>query len=276
MTDQSDLLDEVAHLLRQVSDEIVLPRFGSLGVGDVREKAPGDVVSVADTEAEQFLAEGLRAVLPAIVVGEESVAADPSLLHAVGPGDRAWIVDPIDGTSSFVAGSPAFAVMVALWDGGATAASWILHPVSGRMFTAARGVGAWVDGEQIRRSPAPTDLSSLRVVVRTRFLASPVAAAVERRTADLGQAGEGTLAAGHEYPRLVTDDLDAALWWRTYPWDHAPGALLVEESGGRVARLDGSPYDPWDAEGRGLLAAADPATFDRVAATLAPRGRLDP
>src|SRR3546814_12734066 len=61
------------------------------------------------------------------VVGEEAVAADPALLDAA-RGGAVWPVDPIDGTSGFVDGSPDHAVMVALLDEGVTEASWVLQP----------------------------------------------------------------------------------------------------------------------------------------------------
>ena len=55
--------------------------------------------------------------------------------------------------------------------------------------------------------------------------------------------------------------LSHALYWRTLPWDHAPGTLLAEEVGLTVARLDGSEYRPWDGRS-GLLTAAGQAVWD--------------
>ena len=71
----------------------------------------------------------------------------------------------------------------------------------------------------------------------------------------------------------ASGELDVVLYWRTHVWDHAPGALLVEEAGGRVARLDGSNYEPWS-DRTGLLLGADDATHRRVCDQLAPGGRL--
>ena len=60
---------------------------------------------------------------------------------------------------------------------------------------------------------------------------------------------------------------DHALYWRTLPWDHAPGSLLAQEAGLVVARLDGSAYRPWDAR-FGVLTAANQQIWDAVRAAL--------
>jgi fructose-1,6-bisphosphatase/inositol monophosphatase family enzyme len=73
--------------------------------------------------------------------------------------------------------------------------------------------------------------------------------------------------AGEQYPRVVLGENDLAVFERILPWDHVPGALFVEEAGGKTARPDGSPYRFWDGK-PGLLTAASPAMWDRVAAIL--------
>jgi fructose-1,6-bisphosphatase/inositol monophosphatase family enzyme len=60
---------------------------------------------------------------------------------------------------------------------------------------------------------------------------------------------------------------DVAMFWRTYAWDHAPGALFVTEAGGKVARFDETPYGPTQT-GTGMLAAATPALWDKAAKIL--------
>lgn len=75
----------------------------------------------------------------------------------------------------------------------------------------------------------------------------------------------GRHAAGIEYPDIAEGALDFILYWRTLPWDHAPGSLLVAEAGGVSARLDGSPYRPEAPGGEdGLLVAADPECWERT------------
>lgn len=255
----------VAALLRSVAAEVVLPRFRALGDDDVRHKAPGDPVTVADVESEVALTDGLRALrAEARLVGEEAAAADPSLLDGLGAG-VVWVVDPIDGTANFAAGRTPFALMVALAEDGVTTAGWILDPVTDRLCHAHLGHGAFIDGELVRSRPTGDDPP--RAALATSYLPP-------RRRADLAARASGTLApaphprcVGEQYPRLVLGATDVALFERALPWDHAPGALFVEEAGGRVARPDGSAYRIADRR-PGLLAACSPQLWDRAAAIL--------
>lgn len=252
----ADLIDRVALILREVSAEAIEPRFGALASGDVRSKAPGELVTIADEEAEELLAKRLGGLLPGTpVVGEEACASDPDLIRALN-GDRAWLVDPLDGTANFVAGSPDWAVMVALVDRGATVASWIWRPLEALMYVAESGAGATRNGSPLRRSPASPDASNLRGAMLRRFLDGPTQAAVDRNTHCFAEVTGGARCAGVDYPAVLDGLRDFVLFWRTEPWDHAPGALLADESGTTVRRLDGSSYRPTQTA-VGLLVAAD-------------------
>lgn len=258
----------VSALMRDVAARIVLPRFRQLDPSEIMEKAPDDLVTVADREAEEALSAGLLDLLPdATVVGEEACAADPALA-AKAATDLAWIIDPIDGTHNFASGEPPFAIMIALADGGRTEAGWILHPLTGRMYHAARGGGAFTDESPIasRGSGEALPVAGLSV----SYLPPHLREQVEVRA-------EGHLTcvpiprcAGEQYPRIVDGRNDVALFWRTMVWDHAPGALILEEAGGRVARFDGTPYTVGQTD-TGLIAAATPELWDRTAAILTGR-----
>src|SRR4030095_3156841 len=104
--------DRVTRLIQEAAAAEIMPRFRQLAAGDVREKAPGDLVTVADEAVEARLAPALEALLPgSVVVGEEAAAADPNLLNRLFDDQPVWIIDPVDGTSNFAEGRPAFAVM---------------------------------------------------------------------------------------------------------------------------------------------------------------------
>ncbi|MCB1017528.1 MAG: hypothetical protein KDB10_20750 [Acidimicrobiales bacterium] len=257
----TDLVDRVADLLREASATAIEPRFRSLGAGEVAEKSAGELVTVADREAEALLTTGLESLTPGVpVVGEEAVAAEPSRLDALAA-DRVWLVDPLDGTANFVGGSPDWAVMVALVVGGETAASWIWQPLAERMFVAERGGGARCNGDPLRTRPRAASAGDLRGAVLTRYLDEPTRGRVQRNLSRFGTITAGRHCAGVEYPALVEGDTDFVLFWRTLPWDHAPGTLLVAEAGGVAARPDGSPYRPGPG-GVGLVVAADPPTWE--------------
>jgi fructose-1,6-bisphosphatase/inositol monophosphatase family enzyme len=252
-------------LMRKIGRDVVMARFRKLAAADIEEKATDDYVTVADKESEARLTEGLLAILPGShVIGEEAVAADPSLLGHLREG-QAWIVDPIDGTGNYAAGRMPFAIMVALAEGGIVQAGWILDPVTRRMCHAALGQGAFVDNKRIeaRGTGATHPIGALA----TRYLPADIRADVERRAEGRITLADIPHCAGEQYPRVVLGVNDIALFWRSMPWDHAPGALFVEEAGGRVARLDGTPYRLGD-DRTGLLAAASPRLWDEAAGLL--------
>lgn len=254
-------VDAVSDLIRSVSAAVVEPAFRALAAGDVEEKAAGEVVTRVDRDAEQLLTDGLRALLPGVpVVGEEAAAADASLLGLVSSAERTWLVDPLDGTSAYVDGSAEHGVLVCLLERGETTHAWVWQPVPQRMHVAQRGAGALVDGRPVRTPPGRGEL---RLAALTRFLPdelrAPAAAAVTASAAP---------AAAFTYPAVVGGELDAVLYWRTLPWDHAPGTLLLTEAGGVARRPDGSPYVVGDGRS-GLLVAADEARWQHAAAALA-------
>jgi fructose-1,6-bisphosphatase/inositol monophosphatase family enzyme len=251
----------VTALMRDVAARIVMPRFRMLDASEIIEKAPDDLVTIADRESEVALAAGLTVLLPGSrVIGEEACSADPSLLDAIGTG-VVWIVDPIDGTHNFASGESPFGIMIALAKDGATQASWMLDPVTDRLCHAHKGHGASIDGVPViaRGSGAAIPIAGLSFT----YLPADVAEGMRARSAGKLECAAIPRCAAEQYPRIVLGVNDVAMFWRTFPWDHAPGALFVTEAGGRVARLDGTPYAPTQT-GTGMLAAATPELWDRA------------
>jgi fructose-1,6-bisphosphatase/inositol monophosphatase family enzyme len=259
-----DALNEaVAAMMRHAAETIILPRHRALAAHEVGEKAPGEVVTIADRESEAWLTVALSGLLPeARVIGEEACETAPELLDGIERG-LVWLVDPLDGTANFAAGSEHFAVMVALVADGETQAGWILHPLTGRMHYARLGGGAFIDGERIRART--TGVEGLVGSLSTRFVNEQAKVRVERVRARLGQALPGLMCAGAEYPRCIDGTQDFAMYWRSLPWDHAPGALFVTEAGGKVGWIDGGPYRVGDTR-PGMMATASPAIWERVVA----------
>ena len=242
-------------LLKDVAEEFVNPRFRALAAAEIHEKNPGDLVTVADREAEVRITEVLRGAYPdALVLGEEATAADPGLLDRFRSADHAFTVDPVDGTRNFVHGSPDHAVMAAELRGGEVVRSWIWQPQHERAYVAERGAGAWRDGHRLVRPPV-----------------GEVLRGVTARRSWIGRA-LGTLRAleltwvccGVDYPKLVEGHADYAIFRRAKPWDHAPGSLLLNEAGGFVGTFAGSAYDAQGEPPVGLISAADCETYDLV------------
>jgi len=256
----------VAGLVREVAREHILPRFERLAADDIRRKEKGDLVTIADLEAEAALTPRLAAMLPgSLVVGEEEVAKDPSVLDRLAGDGPVWLIDPVDGTSNFAAGIPLFAVMVALVRGGETVAAWIHDPVKNAMATAERGSGAWCDGArlQVAAEEPPDRMSG---AMSHHFGNRQLVRKIAGRSNMVGSVFSFRCA-GQEYLALAAGRAHFALYHRLLPWDHAPGVLLHREAGGYGRQLDGSPYSPRIHAG-GLLLTPDEASWTALHAVL--------
>jgi len=247
--------DAVLTLLKDVAEQVINPRFRDLASADIHHKGPGDLVTVADHEAEVLITDALVAAYPdAVVLGEEAYAADESVMERFTGAEHAFTVDPVDGTKNFVSGSPDHAVMVSELRGGDVVRSWIWQPQHEVAYVAERGAGAFRNGEPLVRPPVG---DVLRGVTSRRSW-------IGRSLGPLPALELTWVCCGVDYPHLVEGDADYVLYGNTLPWDHAPGSLLLTEAGGHLGTLDGSPYLPQAPAPRGLLAAADRATYDLV------------
>lgn len=255
---------KIEALIREVAGEEILPRFARLGTGDVVEKAPGDLVTVADLGSERRFAAALPDMLSgSVVLGEEAVAKDASLLSMLDGDDPVWVVDPLDGTGNFSAGLPIFAVIVALVVKGSVKAGWIHDPLNGRMAVAMEGEGAWIDGRRVRTT-RPADPRQLNGAVYGR----PFRFSEAYR--GLWAGGRGRLGqvfnprcVGQEYLARLQGGMHFGVYTRLNPWDHAAGCLLHAEAGGHVLRFDGTPYRP-AARDPGIVVASDPELWDLI------------
>lgn len=254
--------ERIAGLIRAVAAAEIVPRFRALAEGDIREKKPGDLVTVADIEAERRLRDSFEAAASGtIAIGEESVAVDPSRLEVLGGTAPVWVIDPIDGTGNFAKGAPRFAVIVAYVEQGTTTAGWIYDPLGDAMIWAGIGRGAWLDGRRLSIGGAPR---------RERLQGSAYGrtASGVRAAKALDESGKAAVhnhgCSGFEYMEVARGDTDFTLHSRSLPWDHAAGMLIVAEAGGTARFLDNSPYDPRLLD-RKPLAAASTAAWTWVA-----------
>lgn len=257
--------DDVVALMDEAAERLVMPRFGRLAAGEIDEKRANDFGTVADREAEAFLAPRLAALLPGSwTLGEEAAAADPSLLARLDADRPLWIVDPIDGTRSFVGGKPDFGLIVALARGDDVLAGWILQPCGARRVAAEHGAGV------TRAGPLPAADQTAAGMPRAVLLGRlpDGRRARERapgRFAPRPPPGGGAIA----FLDLAWNAVDIAYFGRGWPWDHAAGALIAAEMGGAARFLaDERAYTPrrWN-EGLLVVARAGdwPAARDALA-----------
>ena len=255
--------DAVLTMLQDVAEQVINPRFRSLEADEIHEKNPGDLVTAADHEAEVLITAALLEAYPeAVVLGEEAYAHDKSLLSRFSAAEHSFTVDPVDGTKNFVHGSRDHAVMVAEVHHGEVTRSWIWHPQHETSYVAELGAGAYrtISGgapERLARDAAPTLPIEWRAVTSRRSW-------VGHQLTGLRPLELTWVCCGVDYPRLVEGRADAVLYGHANAWDHAPGALLLSESGGHHGTMDGHAYDPRSPERPGLIAAADEATYDAL------------
>jgi len=255
----------VAELMRETAAAELVPRFRNHAEGEVREKRPGDVVTVADVASEQRLAAGLAKILPGVpVVGEEAVERDPGLVDLIArPGERCWVVDPLDGTSNFAKGRDRFAMIVCLIEDRRTVGGWILDVPNDRMAAAIQGQGATLDGQAVRFEPrrrAPSGFIGFKV---RREFDRQLPPEQRRRLGGLTSLN----CAGREYIDILAGLREFNLYRRTKPWDHAAGALMVAEAGGVAERFDGTPYGPAGSLEGGIIAAVSSRVMADVRST---------
>ncbi|MFE7561704.1 inositol monophosphatase family protein [Kitasatospora sp. NPDC057500] len=286
----ADCLGPVEEAVRRAAADEIMPRFRALTADQVAEKTgPHDLVTVADRGAEAHLAAALTGLLPgSVVVGEEGVAADPGL-YAELAGDRpVWIVDPIDGTRTFVRGDEGFCTLVALAHHGELLASWTYAPARDEMATALRGGGARLNGVPLHAGPpaegppaegSPVDGSPtggsqaedapLEIAASYPYRTTPaVRRALLRLRTETLRTRPCAGSAGLEYLAIARGTLDATVFAWENAWDHAAGLLLVTEAGGAHATLTGTPFRLAGGNDLPFTTARDARTVGRIRSIL--------
>lgn len=209
--------------------------FGSASL-EVQSKGKNDFVTQADHASEAAVLAVVRAHYP-----DHSVLTEESGHHDGADGTVEWIVDPLDGTTNFLQGLPIWSVSVGCRHQGQLLAGAIFEPLSGRLFSAARGAGARLDGVPIAVSRRP-GLAGAFLATGFPFRAH---AALDRYLdafREVFQAAGAIRRCGSAALDLAYTALgvyDGFFEFRLSAWDIAAGALLIEEAGGVISDLDG-------------------------------------
>jgi myo-inositol-1(or 4)-monophosphatase len=252
-----DLLPVAVDAARQAG-QLLLDGQGH--VRTVETKSSGtDMVSDMDRAAESTI----RAVIADrrphdAILGEEGGATTG------GTGVR-WIVDPLDGTTNFLYGFPAWAVSVAAEVDGTVVAGAVFDPVHDELWTATRGGGAQRNGEALPVLGAGPDISTALVATgfsydrARRGEQGTVVARLLPQVRDIRRAGSAAL----DLCSVAAGRVDAYFESGTNVWDWAAGALIAAEVGAWVGGLDGGPPS------RDGLLAAPPRLADALRALVA-------
>jgi len=194
------------------------------GTSATSMKGRHDVVTAMDGEVERFIRAAIAKAYPQdAVIGEE---------EGGGAGDRLWIIDPIDGTANYARGMPRYCVSIGYLERGVPTLGAIYDPSHDRLYAAARGEGAWRDGERLAVSPA-AEMSAATVECgwSTRRPASAYVELVSR----VLEAGGAVLRAGSGALGLAdvaAGAIEAYCELHINSWDCAAGIVLVREAGG--------------------------------------------
>lgn len=246
----------VAERAARAGGGVLLDRFGAPAGGVAAKSSRTDLVSDADRAAEAAVLEVLRAERPGdAIVAEEGGGTE-------GESGVRWLVDPLDGTINYLWGIPHWCVSVAALAGDEALAGVVHDPLRGETFRAARGAGAFLGTERLRRGAPPPPAEAL---VATGFHYRPEERArqAERVPALLGEVRDLRRfgAAALDLAWVACGRLDGYLETGLSAWDVAAGALLVAEAGGAVHRLA-----PREGRPGGIVAA--PAPLDATLAAL--------
>jgi myo-inositol-1(or 4)-monophosphatase len=239
----SDLLSTAESIAREAGG--LLREFYHRGVR-TEYKGDVDLVTDADRASENLIGERLRAAFPSHgIYGEEGTRSGLDR-------EFRWYVDPLDGTTNFAHGFPAFCVVLgcerrraglAADEDGEMVAGVIYDPLRDELFATARGEGATLNGEAIHVSRAKLLQESL---IATGFPShkrheSPNVHFYQEftlRSHGVRRAGS----AGLDLAYVACGRLDGYWEFKLNPWDTSAGYLLVEEAGGRVTHFDGGKF----------------------------------
>ena len=206
-------------------------------------KGEVDIVTQADKRSEQAIVSRLRSHFPkhAIVAEEGGGTESESPFR--------WHVDPLDGTTNFAHGYPCFAVSLGLEEAGELIVGVIFQPVSGELFTAVKGDGAYLNQKKI-------EVSRIEKLA-TSLLCTGFPSVKRSQNPNIHYYWDFTLRS-HGVRRDGSAAMDLASvacgrfegFWEfgLHTWDTAAGVLLVREAGGVVSQFDGQPYRLGDRE----------------------------
>jgi len=196
------------------------------GTSATRMKGRHDVVTQMDGEVERYIRSEIAKRYPQdAILGEE---------EGGGTGERAWIIDPIDGTANYARGVPRYCVSIGYLERGVPTLGAIYDPSHDWLYAAARGEGAWLD--ETRMSVSPVDDMHAATVECGWATRRPVSAYVDlvARVFEAGsamrRAGSGALGLAD----VAAGRVEGYAELHINSWDCAAGIVLVTEAGGFV------------------------------------------
>ncbi|RFU19025.1 inositol monophosphatase family protein [Geodermatophilus marinus] len=239
--DPAALLGLAVDVAREAGGLVARGRASAAEQVDVKS-SPVDLVTAVDRACEELVVRRLLAARPDDgLLGEEGG-------ERTGTSGVRWVVDPIDGTTNFVYGLPAYAVSIAAEVDGRVEAGVVLNPATGELWSATRGGGATLQAGDADPVPlavgAPASLGEALVATgfgygaEQRRVQGAVVAELLPQVRDIRRHGSAAL----DLCSVAAGRVDAYYELHLNPWDHAAGALVAAEAGAVVTGLPGRPF----------------------------------
>jgi myo-inositol-1(or 4)-monophosphatase len=232
----------VAHAVVEEAAQFL--RDAAHAAPEVEYKSAIDLVTATDRAVEALVTTRLRAAFPDhLLVGEEGSSGAPPPRPR--PGQYAWYLDPIDGTTNFAHRHPQFAVSLALARQDEMLLGVVADPLRGETFAAVRGQGATLNGEPIHVSTVDALGRSLLAtgLPYDRRAHADFYFDIIKRFVMTAQGIRRAGSAALDLCYLACGRFDGYWEWKLSPWDSAAGSLIVREAGGQVTDFAGGPFD---------------------------------
>ena len=253
--------EELHSFLRDLArrtGELQLSRYED--PGEIKEKAPKDLVTEVDLLCEEFLIREIHERYPDDAILSEERGGE------ISPTGRTWLLDPVDGTANFARANPMFCTCISVVEGQDVKHAAVAAPRLGDVYHASSGSGAFRDSkgetpplrvsdtQKLEDSFVGVDLTFREAAHDPRKSGAMEVLRSCWQVRSIGSAGirGAWLAAGY---------LDVSIGTRNTAWDYAPTALLVSEAGGRVTNLTGGP---WTYDSDGLIATSGNTLHEEV------------
>ena len=260
--------EELHSFLRNLArrtGELQLSRYED--PGEIKEKAPKDLVTEVDLLCEEFLIREIKKRYPDDAILSEERGGE------ISPTGRTWLLDPVDGTANFARANPMFCTCISVVEGQEVKHAAVAAPRLGDVYHASSDSGAFRDSKG--------ETSPLRVSDTQKLEDAFVGADLTFREAAHDPRKSGAMevlrscwqvrsigSAGIRGAWLAAGYLDVSIGTRNTAWDYAPTALLVSEAGGHVTNLTGGP---WTYDSDGMIATPGDILHEEVL-KLMPRG----
>lgn len=198
--------------------------FARLDELDISLKGHQDYLTETDLAVEHLIRARLAALFPMdTILGEEGGGE---------PGERVWVLDPIDGTANFARGEPHFAVVIAYVEHGRTELGFIFDPMRDELYSVRRGHGAYRNGRRIQASQVG-DLRQARIeLTYSSRLGATAYSALYCRIVEAGCIVRAPGSAALGLARVADGRSDGYYATAHSAWDVLAGLLLVAEAGG--------------------------------------------